>query len=279
MFVWSVKQAEQSLGFQFGAVILAAFHSGFVLLAALLVLPGVKRFSTFIERLVPERGPALTRHLDSSLVEIPEIAIEAVRRTLLEVYAVILEAIERGLRSGIASKPERMDAALSALRGTRRFLGTVAFSASRPDQYHARVAIIHAADHLHQLAVVAKDDFDRDSLTDDPRLQMPKRMVAEMIETVTAAMQRQTPSLERDQLQRISLALAAFRRTGRADLLKESAHGTVEAGQASNALNGLRWLDTVGYHAWRAAHHLGAEARETGDDSEEARHQAEFRSD
>ncbi|HEY9175482.1 MAG TPA: Na/Pi symporter [Verrucomicrobiae bacterium] len=279
IFVWSVKQAEQSLGFQFGAVILAAFHSGFTLLAALLVLPGVKRFSAFIEHLVPERGPALTRHLDSSLVEIPEVAIEAVRRTLLEVYAEILEAIERAIRGGVPSKPERMDAVLTALRETRRFLGTVAFSASRPEQYHARVAIIHAMDHLYQLAVVVKDNFAPGLLADEPRLQMPKRMVTEMIELVSAAMQRRTPTLERDQLQRISVGLAEYRRTGRASLLEKSAHETAESGPALRALNGLRWLDAVGYHAWRAAHHLGAEAHEAGDDSDDALHQAEFRGD
>lgn len=118
IFVWNVKQTEQSLGSQFGAKILAAFHSGFTLCAALLVLPGVKCFSTFIERLVPERGPILTRNLDASLIEVPEIAIEAVGRTLLKVYADILEAIEQGIHSGIASKPERMDTVLAALRET-----------------------------------------------------------------------------------------------------------------------------------------------------------------
>ncbi|MBE0543028.1 MAG: Na/Pi cotransporter family protein [Verrucomicrobia bacterium] len=279
LFVYGVRQAGQTLELQFGVVILAAFHSGFTLLAGLIFLPVVKDFSKLVEGLVPERGPILTRHLDASLVEVPEIAIEAVRRTLLEVYADILEAIERAIHDGIASTPERMDAALAALRETRRFLGTVAFSASRPDQYRARVAIIHAADHLHQLAVVVKDNFEPGLLIDEPRLQMPKRLVTEMIETVTAAMQRQAPTLERDQLKRISLALAEFRRTGRAGLLKESAHGTVEAGPALQALNGLRWLDAVGYHAWRAAHHLGAEAHEAADDSDDARHQAEFRGD
>jgi len=279
LFVFGVRHVQHRSGLQAGVVTLAAFHSGFLLLAGLVFLPFVATFGRFVERLVPERGPVLTRHLDASLAEVPEIAIEGVRRTLLEVYANILEVIEQAVRDGIPPKPERMDAALTALRETRRFLGTVAFPASRPAQHHARVAIIHAMDHLYQLATVVRDNFAPGLLTDEPRLQAPKRMVTEMIETVTAALQRKTPTLERDQLQRISHALAEIRRTGRAGLLEESAQRTVESGPALRALNGLRWLDAVGYHAWRAAYHLGAEVHEAADSSDDARHQAEFRSD
>ncbi|MFO1515211.1 MAG: Na/Pi symporter [Verrucomicrobiota bacterium] len=279
LFVFTVRESEQWLAQPFGAVILAAFHSGFTLLAALMLLPSVKVFSGFVERLIPERGPRLTQHLDASLIEVPEIAIEAVRRTLQEVYAETLQAIERDIRGGILAKPERLDTVLAALRETRRFLGTVAFPASRPDQYYARVSIIHALDHLHQLAVVVQDEFEPGLLADESRLEMPKRLMMEMLETVTAAMRRKTPTLERDQLQRMSLALAEHRRTGRAALLKDSAHGTVEAEQALHTLNGLRWLDAVGYHAWRAAHHIGAEAGEAEDSVDGLRLKAEFSSD
>lgn len=280
VFVWSVKQAEQSLGSQFGAVILAAFHSVFTLLAALLILPGVKRFSSIVERLVPQRGPALTRHLDSSLVELPEVAIEAVRRTLREVSAEILDEIERSLRgSAIPSRPDRIDTALAALKETRRFLGTISFSTSGPDQLNARVSIIHALDHLNQLAVVVKNNFKPSLLNDEQRLQQPKRAVLEMVETAAVSLRRQAPAPEPEQLQRLSLTLAEHRRTERAALLEESAQGTVEPGRALHTLDGLRWLDAVGYHTWRATHHLSTEANEAGEDSEDARNQEEFRAD
>lgn len=280
VFVWGVRNAEQGLGFPFGAVVLAAFHSGFTLLAALLILPGVKRFSTIVERLVPQRGPALTRHLDSSLVELPEVAIEAVRRTLREVSAEILDEIERGLGgSAIPSRPDWIDVVLAALKETRRFLGTISFSTSGPDQLNARVSIIHALDHLNQLAVVVKNNFKPSLLNDEQRLQQPKRTVLEMVETAAVSLRRQTPSPEREQLQRLSLALAEHRRTERAALLEESAQGTVEPGRALHTLDGLRWLDAVGYHTWRATHHLSAEAHKAGDDGEDARNQEEFRAD
>jgi phosphate:Na+ symporter len=280
VFVWSVRQAEHGLGSQFGAVILAAFHSGFTFLTALLILPGVKRFSSIVERLVPERGPALTRNLDSSLVELPEVAIEAVRRTLMDVSAEILDEIERGLRGdAIPSRSDRIDTALAALKETRRFLGLVSFPASRPGQLNARISVIHALDHLNQLAVVVKDNFKPSLLNGEQRLQEPKRTVLEMVEAAAASLRRQAPAPERDQLQRLSLALAEHRRAERAALLEESARGTVEPGQALHTLDGLRWLDAVGYHTWRALYHLSTDTNEAEDGSAIARDQEEFTND
>ena len=279
IFVWSVKQAEQRLGSQFGAVILAAFHSGFTLLAALLVLPGVKRFSAFIERLVPERGPLLTQHLDSSLIEIPEVAIEAVRRTLMDVSAEVLDEIERRLRGSIPATPDRTDAALAALKETRRFLGLISFPASRPGQLNIRIALVHALDHLNQLAVVVKNNLEPSLLIGEQRLQEPKRTVLEMVETAAASLHRHAPAPERDKLQQLSLALAERRRAERAVLLEESAHGTIEPGQALHTLDGLRWLDAVGYHSWRALHHLSTDASEADESNVIERDQEEFAND
>ncbi len=264
IFVWSVQQTEQRLGFQIGPVVLASFHSGFTLLTALLILPVVDRFGSIVEWLVPERGPALTRHLDASLVELPEVAIEAMRRTLLEVSAEILEEIERGLRGSAApSRSSRIDVVSAALKETRRFLGTVAFSSSGPAQLNARISIIHALDHLTQLAGVVKNNFDIALLNGEPRLQEPRHAVLEMIRTTGASLRRQTPASERARLQALSLALAERRRTTRAALLEEGAEGKREPGQALRILDGLRWFDAVGYHTWRALHHLSMDALDT----------------
>jgi phosphate:Na+ symporter len=278
-FVYAVQWLDQKMGLQFGAVVLAAFHSGFTLLAALIVLSNVNFFSGFVERLIPERGPVLTRHLDASLIEVPEVAVEAVRRTLLEIFGETLATVDQGIKHHVRPDEERLTAVLTALRETRRFLGTVSFSAPRPDKHNVRIAIIHAMDHLYRLAVAAKDDLEPALLTSEPRVQASKRLVLQLLTVVQAALQSHSPSLDREQLQQLSFKLADYRRKGRANLLEESAQGTMEAGQALRALNGLRQLDTIGYHAWRAAHHLSAEARHTGDNVGDFRNQADVRPD
>lgn len=280
LFIWSLREADQHFGFQPGAVILAAFHSAFTLFTALLILPGVNRFSAIVKRLIPERGPMLTRHLDASLVEIPEVAIEAVRRTLMEISAEILDEIDRGLRG--KSTPTRVahiDTALEALRETRRFFGTVVFSTSSPAQLNARVSIIHALDHLNQLAMVVKTNFNPSLLNGENRLKKPKETVLEMVDLTTVAVREQAPAAQRHRLQTLSLTLAEHRRTARAALLEESAEGKIEPGDALQTLDGLRWLDAVGYHTWRAVHHLSSESTDTEEKTETARPPSEFMAD
>lgn len=276
VFVWGVKFAEQGLGFQFGSVILAAFHSGFTLLAALLILPGVNRFSALIERLIPERGPVLTRHLDASLVEVPEVAMETVRRTLMDVSAQVLDEIERRLRNTAPTTPNRQDAILAALKESQRFLGTVSSPSSHAELLAARISMIHALDHLHQLSLVMSSGPTPAFLNGEERLQRPKLLLLDLLKIALPWLQRQTPAPALDELQRLSVALAEWRRAERRTLLEESAYSMTESTQTLATMDSLRWLDTVGYHTWRALHHLqGNRETETGDEAiSEIRHES-----
>lgn len=154
----------------------------------------------------------------------------------------ILDEIDRRLRGAIPVTPDRTDATLAALKETRRFLGLISFPASRPGQLNTRISMIHALDHLNQLAVVVKNNFEPSLLNVEQRLQEPKRTVLEIVETAAASLRRQAPAPERDKLQRLSLALAERRRTERTALLEESAHGTVEPGQALHTLDGMGYF-------------------------------------
>lgn len=266
-FVWGVKRFEQDFDFQFGAVILAAFHSGFTLFAALLILPVLKQFSALVERLVAERGPALTRHLDSSLVEVPEVAMEAVRRTLMDVSFEVVDEIRRRLRNAAPSTPDRLDAVLAALKESRRFLGTVPSPASPDHLLGARISMIHALDHLNQLVLVTNREPDPASLKGAERLQRPKQLLLDLLEAALPWLQRQVPIPKLSQLQRLSEALADWRRTERRAWLEESAHSGTDSDQTLAALDNLRWLDTLGYHTWRSIHYLKSlQGTEEGDE-------------
>lgn len=255
-FVWGVDIAEQSFGFQPGSVVLAAFHTGFTLLAALLILPGVNRFSALVERLVPERGPALTRHLDTSLIEVPEVAMETVRRTLMDVAVEVLEEIERHLRGSVAPRTDAQNAVLAALKESRRFLGTVSSPSTHADLLSARISIIHVLDHLHQLSRVMNNGPKPTFFNGEERLLRPRQLLLDLLNTALPWLQRQTSAPELNQLRRLSTALAEWRRTERQALLEESAQSVTDSIQALATLDSLRWFDTVGYHTWRTIHHL-----------------------
>ena len=84
-FLWIILGLAERAGTEPGAVALAAFHTSFIALGVLIFLPLVKPFSRLVERIVPERGPSLTKFLDSSLNALPAVALEAVRNCLREV--------------------------------------------------------------------------------------------------------------------------------------------------------------------------------------------------
>jgi hypothetical protein len=53
----------------------------------------------------------------------------------------------------------------------------------------------------------------------------------------------------------------------------------VEPGTALHTLDGLRWLDAVGYHTWRALHHLSTDTSEVDEDNVIERDQEAFAND
>jgi hypothetical protein len=197
----------------------------------------------------------------------------------MDVAVEILDQIEQRLRGTASFTSERMDVALAALKETRRFLGLISFPAAHPGQLNSRISIIHALDHLSQLVVVVKTNLETSLLNGDQRLQEPKRVVREMIEAAASSLRQQTPAPKRDELQRLSIALAEHRRNERAALLEESAQGVVEPDRALHTLDALRWVDAVGYHTWRALHHLSADSNETDNGGATERDQEEFNND
>jgi phosphate:Na+ symporter len=75
-----------------GPATLAAFHTVINLLGVALLFPFIDRFAGAITRLVPERVALVTRNLDASVAAVPAVAVEATRRTLLEILALAVEA-------------------------------------------------------------------------------------------------------------------------------------------------------------------------------------------
>ena len=93
LFLWAIGLAQRHAGLEAGAMSLAAFHTLFIAVGVAIFLPFVHRFSRAIERLLPDRGPALTRHLDDTVLQTPAVALEATRRALRETAAETFRAL------------------------------------------------------------------------------------------------------------------------------------------------------------------------------------------
>ncbi|HMN96657.1 MAG TPA: Na/Pi symporter [Phycisphaerales bacterium] len=145
--------------------LLAIYHTGFNLTGVALLLPLIGPFAAFVERLVPQRGSMLVRHLDRSVTDLPEIAIESARRTVagaLRVVATessaVLDRVVEAHERSIVVDPRWLEEPASAIVETRRFLGGVAEPPSSAQEQARMAGTLHALDHVGRLIEALGDD-------------------------------------------------------------------------------------------------------------------------
>ncbi|MGQ9491488.1 MAG: hypothetical protein ACUVR4_10850 [Anaerolineae bacterium] len=130
------------------------------------------------------------------------------------------------------------------------------------DEYHRRLALLHASDHLDRLVEACLEHGE--PLRGAEVIAAGGRLAAEI--AAAAAWLREAryavgePTTGGEDLVR-HLAEAAARqaeerRLHRAWLLAEIAAGNVSPDETQERLAAMRWVDRVGYHIWRASHHL-----------------------
>lgn len=239
------------------AIAIALFHTAFNLMGAVLFLSLLNPISRFLTRLVPDRGPALTRHLDRTLLRLPSVALEAAARALNEIAAVTLrEALDL-----LATRPlgreeqEQLQAADTAMKETVAFLGRIQAGGDGNSTYVRRLSLLHARDHLDRLieACLESETPVRGAKVQDAAA----RLVPELEAAVAWLLGEQgnADALVR-RLGEASQRQAEERRRYRVRLLEDTAAGEIDPEEAQRLLESMRWVDRVGYHAWRAVHHL-----------------------
>lgn len=251
------------------AVQIALFHTIFNVSGAVLVLPFTSPFARLVTRIVPESGPHLTRHLDRSLLAIPDVAVEAAYRAMKETAAVTLSEARLLLVGDDRDRmqAERVRNVQSALQTTVDFLSSVEPGNTEGTLQERRLSLFHVSDHLARL-IEAYLEADVSIYGDDARDAAGRVIPA--FETALEWLR----GADRDPLdvarraEEVSKEQAEVRREHRAELLKKTAAGTLPPGEAHRQLESMRWIDRVVYHAWRALHHLAGatDASEPGNE-------------
>jgi phosphate:Na+ symporter len=266
-FLRVIQWAQVYLGLDAGAISLAAFHTLFIALGVMIFLPQAGRFSRWIERLLPDKGPALTRHLDPTVLNVPAVALEATRRALCETAAGMFRIIRQRLESspnpnGGADVMELKQ----ALNAISDFFAKIPPLADVPPLSQARIAQMHALDHLARL---------RDYLTppavlqrvpaSDPRLSRTLQMTLRILHRAEQGLQIQAMadvSAESGEwlaeVEAMSLELTQLHRRARPSVIKQTVGGGAPM-MALQTLDAIRWQDRVGYHVWRVANYLGGD--------------------
>jgi phosphate:Na+ symporter len=260
-FVWLVATVGHWLEPQPGVLTIAAFHTAFNVLGIALFLPWLGGFSRLVARLVPERGSALTRHLDRAVAAVPSAAIEAARRCVMDIAARVIAAANVRLRGdrGATAAEQALDESQLALVEVRRFLGQMnadADSSPSRREYDIHLATLHAVDHLDSL-IKSLQQRDKVRLVATLSRTAPfmQQLVSEL-SPLRAWLDGEPVPQVADRMAAVSRDIAEHRRTLRADLLQRTARSELQPDDALHQIEALQWIDRVGYHVWRTAHHL-----------------------
>lgn len=270
VLLWGLGLAQRHLGLEPGAVSLAAFHTTFIALGVALFLPFTRQFAGWIERLLPERGPRLTRHLDDTLLAAPTVALEATRRTLTDTALELVDLVQPMLANAVAPVDEtRRVEAEAALLHTQHFFARIPPIGEDVPLSRLRIAQLHAIDHLVRLhARLGLPAETRQALA-QPALEPAVSQCRKVLQLAHRALRGDTPDDWRAAMERHALTIAELRRDGRLAILHQTADGRRSPQEAMAALDAIRWLERVAYHAWRTCHYLSEAGRSgVGDDIE-----------
>lgn len=218
-----------------------------------------------IERIIPQRGPMLTRYLEKALTDDPLMAIDAAMRSMREIAREMFATLHLRLTAaGHAHIEEQLERIDQALAQVRQYLGDIKTPQTEPGaEYPKHLAMLHALDHLDELVRKCSTSEHQDWITRDGRLKKLAMTLAQAANEVLpwlAGEEGAQPGTRA--IAQMSQALAQSRRELRPMILEESARGALSADGALQRLDALAWIDSMGYHAWRTIHHLSMTADE-----------------
>jgi phosphate:Na+ symporter len=239
------------------ALTIAAFHSGFNLLGVILFLPFVGTLAKITEHIFKMKGPRLTRELDASLLAVPPLAIEAVRRSLKVGCSELFEYLAAHLRNEKNAPGDELVEELDvALDEIRRFLAKVPPPDVQGYEFHRQISTMHAIDHLERLTAEAREKGRLDIARRDKTLHGTCVDLAAMLDLLATQVREPLVEPDVERAQAFSQRLADERRTARPAILEATAARRIDPDQALAELAAQRWLDRLAYHVWRASHHL-----------------------
>lgn len=262
LLLWLIETAQQHMHLQAGAVGLAAFHTLFIGIGVALFLPHAARFARLIERLLPERDPSPASHLDDSQLQVPEVALsathQALTQTAIELFAPIGAVCARHGGDTLAPvlTPSRQQQMQQALDATQSFFARIPLDDVQDHLADARLAQMHVIDHLLRLQARASAPLPLTMSNPPDILTQACDITASLLQLGMEGLAGQAPANWQAIMSQQADELTALRLQARNLIMHETASGYRTAAQALHILDGMRWLERIGHHAWRICHYL-----------------------
>lgn len=254
-----------------GPTTLAAFHTLFIAVGVVLILPFTGTLARIVEWLLPERGDVYTQHLDTTLLTVPEVALEASQRSLEKIALALLGLYERYLTTPSGEVPSQNLLALQrALDQTFSFISRIPLPSEDDSLVDRRIAQLQATDHLHRFRGHLQDGV-------QTRLQFNDAMYQPTLNQLRSLFAQARTHLEADgdiaDPGASELAFAKASSRARQHLLLEAGRSRKSPAMVLRNVEHFRWLERAAHLLGRLSHHLllsrSVQAGEPSPDREE----------
>lgn len=256
MWFW---QDYLNLGDRFAPEIgLVAFHSLFNILGILLLVPFANQIIRFICWLAPKDVNDHTERLEETFIQTPNVAIEAARSTLKEVFLDVLHLFH-GLFADDADReeiPQVMEKSHEALTITEDYLRRINVSKSDPETLRCYQEVVLALDHIRRLTRRFKEIERLDAAGNVKDLhQVVQRLTGLFRDTESAFRDRQN-LMDEQPLETCARELDQDQESIRRRFTEAASRSGDDFEYVLNQLDSYRWLYRISYHLWRVVHHL-----------------------
>ena len=240
-------------------IILVAFHSFFNLVAITLMLPFIRYFAYFIQKLIPEKKIGYTARLNNALLDSPKIAIIAIEFTIKKELIDLLIYLNGLLGGQNRGKKINLNELQIALDETHQFLDRIDLDSnnSHSQEWKNLLALIHILDHMQRLHERCDEEEDRAVTTiETPELSELVLHLRTAIDLMLKEAQTlhwiNSPQVVQQTADEIHQQVEPYRQM----MMTRIAEGKQDIPSGTNCLEAIRWLDRVSNHLDHLIWHL-----------------------
>ncbi|WP_373018478.1 Na/Pi cotransporter family protein [Thiomicrorhabdus sp.] len=239
-------------------IALVGFHTLFNFLGVLLILPFSKPFARLIRRIIPQAVGSHTEQLDPQLLQTPELALNAVQQTLIDLTKALLRQLHALMQNpNDPSLPSHLQQLQQELDETQIYLDRIHLTQSQSHLWKRLVSMIHMLDHLQRLHERCEEESDRAQASKQFTIlqKFSRRLENDIVNLQTQFQQNQW-----DNALKLSRQLYYFIRQDtegyRHKMVQKMGQGEISADECRDSLEAIRWMERISKHLYRISYHL-----------------------
>ena len=236
-------------------IALIAFHSLFNIVGVMLILPFIRQFVSLMVLLFPDNTE--DNVLDRSLLQHPEIALDATNKALFSFFASLTFYLTDILQGKRAASDKDLEALQQRISQAESFIDEIDIANNAKDQRKRLIESIHSLDHIQRLLERIDDEPSRILGSERPealhKLALQLNLAIKNLQQPELFAQWQN---ERETLRIVYHHIKEAYQPLRETLLNDIASDNVKIPEATNIMDAYRWLARVAEHLYKITTHL-----------------------